>query len=275
MLNANPSFDNHLLDALPDHVMQRLLPYLERVELPVGKCLFESGCSLRYVYFPVDAIVSLLYLTKNGATTEIAMVGNEGLVGLTSFMGGDSSLHQAMVQHAGYAYRLQGAKLKEEFSRHGELFQVLLLYTQAFITQASQTAVCNRHHSIDQRLCRWLLLSLDRVKHNHFNVTQELIANLLGVRRESINEAVGKLHKMNVLECKRGHITILNRIKLEQLSCECYAVVKKETDRLSLLFPETFVDSKHARRVRDNSQVIRFPWQDLHGRLICDHIKLY
>jgi CRP-like cAMP-binding protein len=223
---------NHLLAALPEEVQQRLIPQLELVPLPLGKVLYESGDTLRHVYFPTNSIVSLLYVMENGASAEISVVGNEGLIGLAVFMGGESTPSRAIVQSAGHAYRLLGQRLKAEFNRHGELLLLMLRYTQALITQMAQTAVCNRHHSIDQQLCRWLLLSLDRLPSNHLTMTQELIANMLGVRREGVTDAAGKLQKLGVIEYSRGHITVLDRPKLEALSCECYAVVKKETDRL-------------------------------------------
>nr|WP_288453443.1 Crp/Fnr family transcriptional regulator [uncultured Pseudomonas sp.] len=223
---------NHLLAALPGEVQQRLFSHLEHVSLPLGQVLYESGESVRHVYFPTDSIVSLLNVMENGACGEIAVVGNEGLVGISLFMGGESPPSRAVVQSGGYAYRLPAPRLKEEFNRHGELLVLMLRYTQALITQMSQTAVCNRHHSIDQQLCRWLLLSLDRLPGNQLTMTQELIANMLGVRREGVTEAAGKLQRQGVIEYSRGHITVLNRKQLEQMSCECYAVVKKENDRL-------------------------------------------
>nr|WP_234035878.1 Crp/Fnr family transcriptional regulator [Pseudomonas mendocina] len=223
---------NHLLAALSKEVQDRLFPHLEHVELPLGKVLYESGDTLRHVYFPTDAIVSLLYVMESGASAEISVVGNEGLVGVALFMGGESTPSRAIVQSGGHAYRLLGQRLKDEFNRHGELLVLMLRYTQALITQMAQTAVCNRHHQIDQQLCRWLLLSLDRLPDNQLTMTQELIANMLGVRREGVTEAAGKLQRQGVIEYSRGHITVLDRQKLEQLSCECYAVVKRETDRL-------------------------------------------
>ncbi|WP_036516305.1 Crp/Fnr family transcriptional regulator [Nevskia soli] len=223
---------NHLLAALPAEVMARLLPHLELVSLPLGKVLYESGDTLRHVYFPTDCIVSMLYVMENGASAEISVVGNEGLIGVALFMGGETTPSRAVVQSAGHAYQMLGQRLKDEFNRHGELLLLMLRYTQSLITQMAQTAVCNRHHSIDQQLCRWLLLSLDRLQDNHLVMTQELIANMLGVRREGVTDAAGKLQKLGVIEYSRGKITVLDRPKLEQLSCECYAVVKKETDRL-------------------------------------------
>lgn len=223
---------NHLLNALSNEAQQRLFPHLELVEMPLGKALYESGDVLRYVYFPTDCIVSLLYVMENGSSAEIAVVGYEGLVGVALFMGGESTTSRGIVQSAGFAYRLFGQRMKDEFNRHGELLHLMLRYSQSLITQMAQTAVCNRHHSIDQQLCRWLLLSLDRLKNNHLVMTQELIANMLGVRREGVTEAAGRLHKKGVITYSRGHIVIKNRQKLEQLSCECYGVVKAETDRL-------------------------------------------
>ncbi|MBU2113941.1 MAG: Crp/Fnr family transcriptional regulator [Gammaproteobacteria bacterium] len=227
---------NHLLNALSAEVQHRLFPHLELVEMPLGKVLYESGDIMRYVYFPTNCIVSLLYVMENGSSAEISVVGYDGLIGVALFMGGESTTSRALVQSAGFAYRLLGQRMKDEFSRHGELLHLMLRYSQALITQMAQTAVCNRHHSIDQQLCRWLLLSLDRLKDNHLVMTQELIANMLGVRREGVTEAAGRLHKQGVIDYSRGHITVTNRPKLQQLSCECYAVVKKETDRLLPLF---------------------------------------
>jgi len=228
---------NHLLGALPIEVQDRLLPYLELLPLPLGKVIYESGDALRHVYFPTDSIVSLLYVMENGASAEISVVGNEGLVGVAVFMGGESTPSRAIVQSAGHAYRLRGQRFKDEFNRHGDMLHLMLRYTQALITQMAQTAVCNRHHSIDQQLCRWLLLSLDRLPSNQLTMTQELIANMLGVRREGVTDAAGKLQRLGVIEYSRGHIKVLDRPKLEQLSCECYAVVKTETDRLLPYLP--------------------------------------
>ncbi|MEG0245583.1 MAG: Crp/Fnr family transcriptional regulator [Pseudomonas sp.] len=228
---------NHLLAALSDETFGRLHAHLERSNLPLGKALYESGDTLRHVYFPVDAIVSLLYVMENGASAEISVVGNEGLVGIAVFMGGESTPSRAIVQSAGYAYRLPVQRLKDEFNRHGELMMLMLRYTQALITQMAQTAVCNRHHSIDQQLCRWLLLSLDRLSGDSLRMTQELIANMLGVRREGVTDAAGKLQRLGVIEYNRGHIRVLDRAHLEQLSCECYAVVRKETERLLPYLP--------------------------------------
>ena len=223
---------NQILDALSPAARERLLPHLQVEALPLGMVLYESGDTLRHIYFPTDSIVSLLYVMEDGASAEIAVVGNDGAIGVALFMGGETTTNRAIVQSAGSAYRLTGSRLKQEFERHGEMLHILLRYTQALITQMAQTAVCNRHHSVDQQLCRWLLLSLDRLSSNQLAMTQELIANMLGVRREGVTEAAGKLQKLGAIEYIRGHITVLDRPKLEQLSCECYAVVKKETDRL-------------------------------------------
>ncbi len=223
---------NHLLSALPEEVKKRLFPALELIPLPLGKVLYESGDTLRHVYFPTDSIVSLLYVMENGASAEISIVGNEGLVGISLFMGGESTPSRAVVQSAGSAYRLPGQRLKDEFNRHGEMLGLMLRYTQALITQMAQTAVCNRHHTIDQQLCRWLLLSLDRLSGNRLTMTQELIANMLGVRREGVTDAAGKLQKLGVISYNRGQVTVLDRPRLETLTCECYAVVKREEDRL-------------------------------------------
>jgi len=223
---------NHLLAALPAEVFDRLLTKLELVPMPLGMVLYESGDTMRHVYFPTNSIISMLYVMENGASAEISVVGNEGVIGVALFMGGESTSSRAIVQSAGHAYRLLGQTFKDECNRHTGLLLLMLRYTQALITQMAQTAVCNRHHSIDQQLCRWLLLSLDRLSDNQLSMTQELIANMLGVRREGVTEAAGKLQKLGVIEYTRGHITVLDRPKLEALCCECYAVVKKETDRL-------------------------------------------
>lgn len=228
---------NHLLAALPEAIQKSVLPYLDKVSFELGDVLYEPGDVMRYVYFPTDAIVSLLYVMEDGRSAEISVIGNEGIVGISLFMGGESTPSRAIVQSAGNAYRLSGRRLKEEFSRQDELQHLLLRYTQSLITQMAQTAVCNRHHSIDQQLCRWLLLSLDRLPANRLTMTQELISNMLGVRREGVTEAAGKLSKAGVIEYHRGHITVLDRPKLEKMCCECYAVVKKETDRLLHYLP--------------------------------------
>jgi len=224
--------ENHLIARLTDEPYHRLRPFLERVPMPLGKVLYESGGNLRHVYFPADCIISLLYVMESGASAEISVVGNEGLVGVALFMGGETTPSRAIVQSAGSAYRLPAAKLKEEFNRHGELLVLLMKYSQALVTQMAQTAVCNRHHSIDQQLCRWLLLSLDRLSGLHLVMTQELIANMLGVRREGVTEAAGKLQKQGVITYSRGRIHVLDRPKLESLACECYEVVRVETERL-------------------------------------------
>jgi CRP-like cAMP-binding protein len=221
-----------LLGALPAAERERIFPHLELVAMPLGKVLYESGDVLRHVYFPTNSIVSLLFVMEDGASAEISVVGYEGLIGVALFMGGETTPSRAIVQSAGHAYRLAGQRLKDEFHRHGEMQILLLRYTQALITQMAQTAVCNRHHTVDQQLCRWLLLSLDRLTSNRLTMTQELIANMLGVRREGVTEAAGKLQKLGVIQYVRGEITVLDRPRLEELSCECYAVVKKETDRL-------------------------------------------
>jgi CRP-like cAMP-binding protein len=224
--------NNHILAALPAAVFERVTAQLKLVPMELGKVIYESGDTLRYVYFPTDCIISLLYVLKDGASAEISVVGNEGLIGIALFMGGETTPSRAIVQSAGHAYRLPGQVLKDEFHRDPDTQLLLLRYTQALITQMAQTAVCNRHHSVDQQLCRWLLLSLDRLTSNHLTMTQELIANMLGVRREGVTEAAGKLQKAGVIHYQRGNITVVNRPKLESLCCECYAVVKKETDRL-------------------------------------------
>jgi CRP-like cAMP-binding protein len=232
-MSATPHpLDNHILAALPKEEHDRLFPHLKLVPLRLGMVLYESGAALRHIYFPTDSIVSLLYVMQDGASAEIAVVGNEGAIGVSLFMGGETTPSRAIVQSAGHAYRLTGKRLKQEFSRHGEMLHVLLRYTQSLITQMAQTAVCNRHHSLDQQLCRWLLLSLDRLTGSELNMTQELIANMLGVRREGVTEAAGKLQKLGAIKYVRGKITVLDRPQLERLSCECYAVVKRETDRL-------------------------------------------
>ena len=223
---------NHLLAALSPTERERVYPQLRLVEMPLGKVLYESGDVLRHVYFPTDSIVSLLYVLADGASAEISVVGKEGLIGIALFMGGETTPSRAIVQSAGHAYRLVGQQLKDEFHRSGQMQLVLLRYTQALITQMAQTAVCNRHHSVDQQLCRWLLLSLDRLSSNQLTMTQELIANMLGVRREGVTEAAGKLHRLGVIRYARGQITVLDRPRLEQLCCECYGVVKRESDRL-------------------------------------------
>jgi len=223
---------NHLLNALPPSDHARIASQLELVPMELGHVLYESGDKLRHVYFPTTSIISLLYVMEDGASAEIAVVGNEGILGISLFMGGETTPSRAIVQSAGHAFRLKAALLKEEFARYGPTMHLLLRYTQALITQMAQTAVCNRHHSVDQQLCRWLLLSLDRLGSNQLSMTQELIANMLGVRREGVTEAAGKLQDAGLIRYGRGRITVLDRPGLEKRSCECYEVVKKEFDRL-------------------------------------------
>jgi CRP-like cAMP-binding protein len=231
--NATPSpKENQLLAAMPDDDYQALVPVLERVAMPLGQAVYESGGPQNSVYFPTSSIVSLLYVLADGATAEIAVTGNEGLVGISLFMGGETTPSRAVVQSAGHGYRLKASVLKKEFERGGALQHLLLRYTQALITQMAQTAVCNRHHSVDQQLCRWLLLSLDRLPDNKLVMTQELIANMLGVRREGVTEAAGKLQAEGLIEYSRGKIAVVDRERLETRVCECYAVVKREYDRL-------------------------------------------
>ena len=223
---------NHLLDALPAADYARLLPHLELIPMPLGWAVYEAGGQMRYLYFPTTSIVSLLYVLENGASAEIAITGNEGLVGISLFMGGESTPSRAVVQSKGNGYRLRASVLKTEFALGGRLQYLALRYTQALITQMAQTAVCNRHHTLDQQLCRWLLLSLDRLPGNELLMTQELISNMLGVRREGVTAAAGKLQADGLVKYSRGHIVVLDRPKLEKRVCECYAVVKKEFDRL-------------------------------------------
>jgi CRP-like cAMP-binding protein len=223
---------NHLLAALSAAARECISPHLRLVRMPLGKVLYEPGDRLSHVYFPTDCIVSLLYVLANGSSAEISVVGNDGVIGIALFMGGETTHSRALVQSAGHAYRLLGQLLKDEFHRDGSMQLLLLRYTQALITQMAQSAVCNRHHSVDQQLCRWLLLSLDRLSGNRLTMTQQLIANMLGVRREGVTEAAGRLQKLGVVKYNRGQITVTDRPRLEQLCCECYAVVKKESDRL-------------------------------------------
>jgi CRP-like cAMP-binding protein len=223
---------NRLLAALPEEEGARLLPHLELVPMPLGEAVCESGLPMRHVYFPTTCIVSLLYVMEDGASAEIAVVGNEGIVGVSLFMGGETTTSRAVVQSAGHAYQLKSQLLKDAFFRAGPMQRLLLRYTQALLTQMAQTAVCNRHHSVDQQLCRWLLLSLDRLPSNELSMTQELIANMLGVRREGVTEAAGKLQRAGLIHYSRGHITVVDRPGLEARVCECYQVVKKEFDRL-------------------------------------------
>jgi CRP-like cAMP-binding protein len=223
---------NHLLAALPQSALLRWLPQLERAELPLGAVLYESGSRMGHVYFPTTAIVSLLYVMESGASAEIAVVGNEGIVGISLFMGGESTPSRAVVQSGGEGFRLNGQTVKDEFSHSPAVMHLLLRYTQALITQMVQTAACNRHHSLDQQLCRCLLLGLDRLQGNDLVMRQELIANMLGVRREGVTEGARRLQKLGLIRYVRGNITVRDRKRLEQRTCECYAVVKKEYDRL-------------------------------------------
>jgi len=232
MSDLHDPHQNHLLDALTEAEYECLSPHLELIEMPLGKVLYESGQKLKHVYFPTTSIMSLLYVMEDGASAEIAVVGNEGILGISLFLGGETTPSRAVVLNAGYGYRLKAQFLKDEFNRAGPMQRLLLRYTQALITQMAQTAVCNRHHSVDQHLCRWLLLSLDRLSSEELTMTQELIANMLGVRRESVTEAAGKLHRLGLINYSRGHIKVLDRPGLEALVCECYPVVKAEFDRL-------------------------------------------
>ena len=232
MFEPHEPASNRLLAALPPAARERIFPSLKEIELPLGHVVYEAGQKVRYVYFPTDSIISLLYVMLDGASAEISVVGNEGIVGIAVFMGGDSTPTRAIVQSGGTVFRLAANELRKEFNNHPEMRVLMLRYTQSLITQMAQTAVCNRHHSIDQQLCRWLLLSLDRLPTAQLNMTQELIANMLGVRREGVTEAAGRLQKLRVIKYKRGHITVIDRKKLEELCCECYAVVKQETERL-------------------------------------------
>ena len=232
MSSAMTPLDNDLLRALPPEEWERIAPHLELVPMPLGHVLYESGTQLRHIYFPTNSIVSLLYVMEDGSSAEIAVVGHEGIVGVALFMGGETTPSRALVQSAGHAYRMKGAVLKEEFTRARGFQHLLLRYTQALLTQMAQTAVCNRHHSVDQQLCRWLLLSLDRLPSNKLVMTHELIANMLGVRREGVTEAAGKLQAAGLIRYSRGRITVLDRPGLEARSCECYQVVKRESDRL-------------------------------------------
>ena len=238
MLGPQDPRQNHLLAALPADDFERVFPNLKLVTMPLGQVLSDPGLPMRYVYFPTTAIVSRLYELEDGSSSEIAVVGNEGIVGISLFMGGELSYRRCVVESAGHAYRMQGQVLKNEFHRTEAMRHLLLSYTQALLTQMAQTAVCNRYHSVDQQLCRWLLLRLDRLASNELSVTQDLIATMLGVRREGITEAAGNLQRTGLIEYRRGHITVLDRAGLEARVCECYAVVKKEFDRL---LPETIV----------------------------------
>jgi CRP-like cAMP-binding protein len=232
MPTAHSPTQNYLLAAMPPAEFERLSAHLELVEMPLGEVLYESGGRLEHVYFPTTCIVSLLYVLENGASAEIAVVGNEGILGISLFMGGETTPSRAVVQSAGFGYRLPAPLLKQEFNRAGPVLRLLLRYTQALITQMTQTAVCNRHHSVEQQLCRWLLLSIDRLSSNSLNMTQELIANMLGVRREGVTAAAGKLQREKLIRYNRGHIDVIDRPGLENAVCECYTVVKAEFDRL-------------------------------------------
>ncbi|HCW90375.1 MAG TPA: Crp/Fnr family transcriptional regulator [Marinobacter sp.] len=232
MTDRPEPLQNRLLAALSDDARKRIFPKLKLIEMSLGDVIYESDQAIEYVYFPVDCIISLLYVMVNGASAEISVVGKEGMAGVAVIMGGESTPNRFIVQSHGHAYRLPAAELKHEFNEHSEIRIITLRFTQALITQMSQTAVCNRHHSIDQQLCRWLLLSLDRLEGNELNMTQELIANMLGVRREGVTEAAGKLQRLGVINYRRGRIMVLDRPKLESLCCECYNVVRRENLRL-------------------------------------------
>ena len=240
-------YENHLLAALPAEVLARLSPHLELISMPLGEVLYESGGQLQHLYFPTTAIVSLHYVMENGATAEIAGVGNEGVLGISLFMGGNTTPSRATVQTGGHGYRLRGQLMMEEFDRAGPMMRLMLRYTQALMTQVSQTAVCNRHHSVEQQVCRWLLLTLDRLPSSELTMTQELIASMLGVRREGITETAGNLQREGLISYRRGHITVLDRSGLESHACECYGVVKKEFHRL---LSDTGVVSKQAKAAK-------------------------
>lgn len=232
MITTTTPVQNNLLNAFSTDVRERIFPHLKLTDMPLGTVVYESGQIEDYVYFPTNCIISMLHMMMNGASAEIALVGNEGIVGIAAFMGGSSTTSRAVSQSAGHAFRLPAAVLMREFNNNSMVRMLLMQYTQTLITQMAQTAVCNRHHSILQQLCRWILLSLDRIEGNQLDMTQELIANMLGVRREGVTEAAGKLQALGAIKYRRGHITVLDRTLLENTSCECYAVVKKETDRL-------------------------------------------
>ncbi|MCU6434005.1 Crp/Fnr family transcriptional regulator [Undibacterium sp. Jales W-56] len=251
---------NHLLAALPAAEYERLLPHLELIPLQLGEAMYEAGGKLNYVYFPTTAIISMLYVLENGSSAEIAIVGNEGILGVSLFMGGETTPSRAVVQSAGFGYRLKSQLLKDEFNRAGPVLRLLLRYTQALITQMSQTAVCNRHHTIEQQLCRWLLLSLDRLSSDSVIMTQELIANMLGVRREGVTEAAGKLQRQHLIKYSRGHIEVIDRKGLEKAVCECYAVVKAEFDRLISDIPNG--DPEHVLGQSDRRHSAKRPSRD-------------
>lgn len=246
---------NHLIAALSADVFERLAPHFELVLMPIGSVLYESGGQLQYVYFPTTAILSLQYIVDSGASVEIAGVGNEGVLGVALLLGGNTTPSRAMVRTAGYAYRLKARVAIEEFNRAGPLMRLMLSYIQAFMTQISQNAVCNRHHLVEQQLCRWLLLTLDRLPSNELTITQELIASMLGVRREGITEAAGELQRAGLISYRRGHITVLKRSGLESRSCECYGVVKKEFRRL--LGDTSSLATAPSRIRQDNSLFVR------------------
>lgn len=252
-MTTRPSpLHNCLLTALPTDVRKRVFPHLQPITLPLGKELYASGGTPRYAYFPTNSIVSLLYRMENGASGEISVVGYEGMVGVSLFMGGRSTSSQAIVQSAGHAYRLPGSRLRQEFGRHSGLLELLLRYTQSLITQMVQTAACNKHHSIDEQMARWLLLSLDRLDGNTMTMTQQMIANMLSVTPERVTEVAGKLQELDVIRYHRGRITVRDRPTLEKLSCECYSVVKAETDRLLVCAPRNSTPRSRRRpgRVR-------------------------
>ena len=223
---------NHLLATLPAEIFEHISPHLELISMPLGQVLYEPGGQLHHVYFPTTAILSLHYIMESGASAEIAGVGNEGVLGISIFMGGNTTPSRATVQTGGHGYRLKGQLMMLEFNRAGPMMRLMLRYTQALMTQMSQTAVCNRHHSLVQQMCRWLLLNIDRLPSNELTMTQELIASMLGVRREGVTEAAGNLQRAGLIKCRRGHITVLDRTGLESRACECYGVVKKEFHRL-------------------------------------------
>ncbi len=252
MAEVHDAAENLLLAALSADEQQRILPHLQLLELPLGSVLYEPSQLLGHVYFPLDCIVSLLYVLADGGSSEVAVVGNDGLIGVALLMGGATMPSRAVVQSAGRCYRLNGRLLEDEFHRYGNLHQLFLRYMQVLITQMAQTAACNRHHSVDQQLCRWLLMSYDRLRSNRLAMTQELIANMLGVRREGVTDAAGKLQKLGVIHYSRGQIVVLDRARLEALSCECYAVVKRESDRLMQHVQRNISHAAmHPRLVRD------------------------
>lgn len=247
--HCNPKYNN-LINALPSDEYERIFPHLELIEMPLGSVLYESGEKLHHVHFPMDCIISLLYVMENGSSAEIAVVGFEGAVGLALFMGGQTMPNRAVIQSAGYSYRIRSSLFMQEFDRHGAMLHLMLKYTQALITQMAQTAVCNRHHSVDQQLCRWLLLSLDRLPSKELIMTQELIANMLGVRREGVTEAAGRLRQAGLIEYSRGHVTVLDREGLEARVCECYQVVKSEFDRLLPVTTRTEISTTRVSMAR-------------------------